>query len=420
MRSIPHIVVQHSEEAAILWLLRQAAVVAPHYTLSDLSKLDTRVEAHLQGLRIADSNGWNESVRQLSSGEIGEVFAAAVLAFESAIPARVELVLEAGTADPELFDGLVSALGWLSAPKALAHCGELISRQSPALREIGLSGMAVHRHNPGDALRKFIRDDNPRIRARAFRAAGELGRTELSNELGSGKSSTDPECRFWSVWSAALMTSEADALRQLHALATAAGGRQERALDLLIRRLPLSDAKAFQKELSRQAESKPAAILAAGFLGDPESITWLLEQMHVLPLARRAGEAFTSITGVDLAYHDLERKELPDFSAGPTEDPDDENIAPDPDENLPWPDPVLVQKWWEQNRARLSTGTRYLLGKPITNEWLQAVLRDGRQRQRSAAALELAIRTPGKPLFNCRAPGFLQIQLLGKPGSPFR
>jgi len=56
----------------------------------------------------------------------------------------------------------------------------------------------------------------------------------------------------------------------------------------------------------------------------------------------------------------------------------------------------------------------------MTIDWLKIVLRDGRQRQRAAAALELAIRQPGQPLFNVKAPGFRQIEILGKPGPSIR
>ena len=73
-----------------------------------------------------------------------------------------------------------------------------------------------------------------------------------------------------------------------------------------------------------------------------------------------------------------------------------------------------MKKSWDKNRGLFQNGTRYLLGKPITIEWLKSVLRDGRQRQRAAAALELAIRNPGQPLFNVAAPGFRQQQILGK------
>ena len=55
---IPEIVTQHAEEAAFLWLLRDGAVRVPHYQLPDLAKLDGRVEAHLDGLRVNGDPGW--------------------------------------------------------------------------------------------------------------------------------------------------------------------------------------------------------------------------------------------------------------------------------------------------------------------------------------------------------------------------
>ena len=119
------------------------------------------------------------------------------------------------------------------------------------------------------------------------------------------------------------------------------------------------------------------------------------------------------ITGVDIAYEDLGGEKPEGFDSGPTEDPNDENVEMDPDENLPWPDPPLIQKWWSNHRQNFQNGTRYLIGKPITEEWLQQVLRVGRQRQRTAAALELVLKRPGQPLFEVRAPGFRQQQMLG-------
>jgi hypothetical protein len=47
MPVVANVVSQHAEEAAILWILRRAAVSAPHYSLADLAKLDDRVDAHL-------------------------------------------------------------------------------------------------------------------------------------------------------------------------------------------------------------------------------------------------------------------------------------------------------------------------------------------------------------------------------------
>ena len=50
---------------------------------------------------------------------------------------------------------------------------------------------------------------------------------------------------------------------------------------------------------------------------------------------------------------------------------------------------LLQETWWEKNNFR--AGARYLVGKPITVEHCQQVLNTGFQRQRRAAALELAL-----------------------------
>jgi uncharacterized protein (TIGR02270 family) len=113
MSVIPVVLEQHAEEAAFLWLLRDSAVHEPHYSLYDLAHLDNRVEAHIDGLRIAGDEGWNILKQTLMWEDAGEVFAAAVLAFETGVEERIQAVLEAGSDDYELSRSLVSALGWL-------------------------------------------------------------------------------------------------------------------------------------------------------------------------------------------------------------------------------------------------------------------------------------------------------------------
>jgi uncharacterized protein (TIGR02270 family) len=120
----------------------------------------------------------------------------------------------------------------------------------------------------------------------------------------------------------------------------------------------------------------------------------------------------STITGAHIAYDKLEGKKPEGFQAGPTENPEDEDVAMDADYDLAWPDPEAVARWWESQKGNYHRGTRYLLGQPISVPWCQEVLRKGYQRQRAAAALELAVRQPGQGLFEVRAPGFRQQQLL--------
>jgi len=69
-----------------------------------------------------------------------------------------------------------------------------------------------------------------------------------------------------------------------------------------------------------------------------------------------------------------------------------------------------------RQRQPLLAGTAYL------DRVTCLALKNGYQRQRAAAALELAILKPGRPLFEVRAPGFRQQQLLqfrGLSSTPF-
>jgi uncharacterized protein (TIGR02270 family) len=140
--------------------------------------------------------------------------------------------------------------------------------------------------------------------------------------------------------------------------------------------------------------------------------------MEAPKLARIAGEAFAMITGVDLAYEDLEGEWPEGFEAGPTENPEDEDVAMDPDEDLAWPAPALIDRWWAANAERFPAGRRFLCGQPVSEAYCREVLRTGYQRQRIAAALDLALMRPERPLFEWRAPGFRQQRLLRPAAVP--
>jgi len=410
---IESIVEQHAEEAAFLWLLRDAAVQAPHYSLNDLADIDERVEAHIDGLRVAGEAGWSFCADALSQEEPGEVFAAAVLAFESGQDQRIKMVLEAAATDPELSRGLISALGWLRLDQVKEHIDQLLRSLTPELRRIGVAASAVHRQDPGSTLVDALNDENTFLKARAILAAGELGRIDLLPMLKKQLTAEDKDCQFWAGWSAVLLGDRGEALEFLKTLATSESPFRESALNLTLRVMDNTSTQNWLKEMSQQLAWLRYTVIGAGVAGAPVRIPWIIEHMEVPELARVAGEAFTMITGVDIAYEDLEGEWPEGFEAGPTESSEDEDVEMDSDEDLPWPDAQLIAEWWAKNKAAFRNGTRYLLGQPISPEHLHKVLRTGFQRQRAAAALELALLQPGQPLFEVRAPGFRQKQILG-------
>jgi uncharacterized protein (TIGR02270 family) len=270
----------------------------------------------------------------------------------------------------------------------------------------------VHRQDPGTPLAEALSDDNPYLKSRALRAAGELGRTDLLPLVSRGRDSGNAACRFGAAWSLALL-GDADAADPLWSFVKPEEVFAEEAVRIAMRRADPPKALLWQRAIAEDTQTRRLAAVGAGAIGDPVLVPWLFEQMKTPPLARVAGEAFTMITGVDIAYEDLEGERPEGFEAGPTENPEDENVEMDPDEDLPWPDPELIQGWWGRNKGQFRNGTRYLMGQPISSEHLNQVLRNGRQRQRAAAALELTLMQPGLPLFEVRAQGVRQQHLLG-------
>jgi len=412
------VVCQHVEEAAILWLRRDWAMTEPHYTLDDLAKLDGQLDAHLDGLRVAEAAApaaaWELCREELRWQEPGEVFAAAVLALESAESERLGNVLDLAAASCELSRPLVSALAWLPKELAWQYVPRFLGEHEPGLRRVGIAASAVAGCDPGAVLAESVDDQDELLSARSLRAIGELGRTDLLPALRVHLDDDAERCRCAAAWSAALLSPDDAAVRVLRRVAAEGKERSLAALQLAICRTVAAEARAWLLEFADQdASGVRTAVVGTGILGIVDLVPRLLERMETPALARVAGEAFSMITGVDLAEQDLEGDWPEGFEAGPNDDPADENVEVDPDENLPWPDVAKVKDWWMRHRDEFEPGVRYLCGRPMTEDWLEHVLRYGYQRQRAAAALELAIRRPGTPLFNVKAPGYRQQQLLG-------
>jgi uncharacterized protein (TIGR02270 family) len=194
----------------------------------------------------------------------------------------------------------------------------------------------------------------------------------------------------------------------LAAEAERGGPVAERAGATALRRMRGRPARELVERLGDRPRCARTAVIAAGALGDVELVPWLIERMRDPAVSRAAGEAFTLITGIDLKAAKLAAAAPERFRAGPSDDPADEDVAMDPDRDLPWPDAEAVGAAWERQRGSFLLGTRYLLGMPATPRFLAAVLARGGQRARAAAALELAVRRPREPLYEVRAPGFRQ------------
>lgn len=411
MPSIMTMVDQHAEEAGFLVVLRDHAVRAPHYDQDDLSNLDGRIDAHLDGLRIAGQTCLDMLLEQLAPHTTDEVFSAAVLAFESGNTAALSKLTEYLRSAEDAERSFIAALGWLDWVRVSPWIDRMLASPEPLFRRLGLAACGMHRHDPGPALLTGLSDADPSVLARAARTAGELRRRDLMPTIRAHRQHKDTAARFWANWAIAQMGDE-QALKPLRQYAEQPGEFQYRALCVLLAWQKRENSIAWIRQLIQNPGQQRVGIQAVGLLGDPVSVPWLIQQMSDLPHARVAGEAFSLITGADLALLDLELQDLPDFDAGPNDDPEDANVAMDPDENLPWPDPQLIAAWWQAHGGDFQAGVGYVLGLPQRESSFQQALVRGQQRQRIAAACGVARFRPTEVLFPTSAPAWRQKRLL--------
>ena len=410
---IEHIVNQYAEEASFLWLYRDQALGQPHYELKELAGLDNRVEAHIDGLRVAGDAGWEMCKNELAWNEAGEIFAASVLALESGIDERYNLVVDAASQELELVRGFVSAMGWLPIEKAKTYSEKLIAAESNMLRRMGIAGAAVHRMDPGPALLAAVQDEDPILRARALQAVGELGKKDLAYALLPYLNDDDADCRYHAAWSGALLGVPESVGVLQRIVEDAVNPHAEWVARVVPRCMNVEATAGWLKDVQTNPDLLRYVLIGMGASGNPAYISHLIDYMAIDDVARVAGESFSMITGIDLAYDGLERDWPEGFEAGPTEDPKDEDVEMDADEDLPWPEPTLIADWWANNQGAYQGGRRYLLGQPITSESVHVALCNGFQRQRAAAAIEQVLLSPSMPLFETRAPGFRQQRILG-------
>jgi uncharacterized protein (TIGR02270 family) len=408
----PAVVEEHAAEAAFEWTRRAGATRAYNYGLSDLARVDDRIDAHLHGLALAGEIGWQACVEQLELGP-GELFAAAVLAIGDR--QRLELVFEMAQAEPTWIDALVSAWGWARRERAEAALPGLFAADE-LRRFVGFAALAVRRAlPPATGILALIPREAPSwVLSRALRACGELGKLDEASFVEPSLASTASSVRLWAAWSLSLLVPR-------HSLATAVLCELAHdpacatvAADMAARTLAPRDGLAFYGELRARDATLKTALLAARAGGWTEVLDDVVTLTGHPDLARLAGQTFAHVTGIDLEYHDLDMDE-PEVAEEDV-DADAEQEAPaDPDAGLPVPDPDRLRKYWASVRHNYVAGSRYLNGQPISLSLeLENTLRSGMQPQRRAAALELSRATLGRPVYATSKPAMEQArELLG-------
>ncbi|TPK19652.1 TIGR02270 family protein [Mesorhizobium sp. B2-5-9] len=393
---IEHIVEQHAEDAAFLWLQRDRAADAPDQHLKNLRRVDDRIEAHVDGLRVAGEWGWQAAETAFDRyHEPGETFVAAVLAFESMSENRIGYILNLAEASPQLLRPVVSALGWVEPHRVQKWIPWLLEDPLSSRRLLGIAACSVRRIDPATRLSNLF-NEVPAVRARALRLAGEIGRVDLLSDIKAALHDPNETCRFWAAWSCVLLGDRCEALEVLRMHASADGIGWKGA-QLMLRAADHQNAVEWLLGLRGDRSKERLIAAGAAVVGDPIFVPWLTTRMRHHDLSRLAGESFATITGISLEERAMHVKA-----------PGDMDLANLPtgysrDENLVWPDVGKIREWWRENQTNFGQGMRYLHGKPLAAETVAQTFAQGTLRARRGAALDLALGAPETPLVNSSA-----------------
>ena len=390
---VENVVYQHAENVCFLWMQREQAVNEPHYSFKDLAHLDDRLEANIDGMRIAGIQGDPMLDEMIEMRDEGAHFGRALLALERGERDVFNALVSKADDEVAIQNELASALAWVAPVHLKETVKSLLESQNPIAFTLGYRACAAQGRNPGKYLGIGASHENAMVRACAYRTAADLADRQFYSEHPDIEMD-NPEVRIEQARGHAMLGNRSMARSVLESMAASGGSRAAEATSLLMLISDSRSGRAFLKKLSSTPGRERDVISGFGLLGDPVAMVWLINKSREPEFARVCGGAITMITGIDLAYEDLDLADEPEgFTAGPDDDPANVDVALDEDENLPWPDPERIEQWWASSGG-LAVGSLYLGGHRKEPDKLITVLRHGMQRQRNAAAQLLALQRP--------------------------
>lgn len=391
---------EHLEEADFLWHQRERALMDRVYDLDDLAELEERLLAHLDGLVLGQKEVWKLLEPKLAEGELGEVFAATFVALESGGPVRIDLVQRTfPEAEGAIFEGIRHALRHASSPAIEKIVRPCLNHERGVARAAAIE-VASFRRLPLDLslLQARLNDKDPLVAAAAANAVGRLRIAELKNEVESVLENESPEARFEAMRTGFLLRSE----KALNRCRQAVKEKREEAGEAIIL-LGLAGQNEDGLRLVNALEEASLvrnAITSLGFLGCVAAMDPLIQCAADPKLARLAGQAIQTLTGVDL---EKEKLLAPKTEPSEINAAEEDGFKEDPDERLPFPDSEKLQNWWRKNASRFGKKERYRKGLKYTPQGLIEILRTGTLAERHAAALELALIDPSRPFLETNA-----------------
>jgi uncharacterized protein (TIGR02270 family) len=362
LQFIPDILEEHFEELQFLWGQRQTALRSPRYTMRELSALEERIEAHVQGLLVAGEQMIGLVEEGLSGDDPLLAFAAAYALLRLKSEAAGKRVIEAfAQAKEGQLDGIREALCLAQDAALLPQLRQMLSSSPPPIAVAAAEVMGFQRP-PGIAREqwnKFLNHEDDAVRQAAWRAA----RLDIPQ----------PEATY----RVAFQDKSPDVQRE--ALMAAAWGRQPWLLEhcrkiagkstpenidglLVLAILGKPQDLYLMLDAGKAAGLGPQRFRVLGAFGHPAVMEMVLKGIGDKdPLtAVAAGQAFTKITGADIESD--KRVQVPPADGHEPDEFEKEFL-----DEVKLPDLDRARAHWSKVRDQFSKGSRWCRGLDLSN-----------------------------------------------------
>jgi uncharacterized protein (TIGR02270 family) len=383
---IEEIVREHAEGAAFAWDRAHRAWWHPAYDAVDCRELTVLCDEHLDGLRIAGADAIPVVTQLLTNlPGAGEVYVATLFAVEHQSDAVITAVAATVASNPRCVPGAAAALIDSQCKEISVLAGAWQQSQTPGLRRAALTADVARRGVAATAHIQFAtRDTSSLVRARAWRACGEL---RIVVDGGAAMSVEDDTERValqlmhgWRGKCPSIVDDPAQLL-------LASPRDRLRLLLLLGALLPASHAHTLSLAMLTTRDLAWYAPLLLAVNGSASHIETLMQWLSDDRLNPVAGYAISHLTGVDPIDAALL---VPHDEAGDEPTLGDEDDFGPFDELPRWIQSV-AEAWWSKHRGTMQRGERIVHGLPWGGAAFTELLKRGSQLQRHQSAYALAL-----------------------------
>ena len=359
---IPAIAEQHYEELQFLWTQRRHALRSAAYTMREMSRLEERIEAHVQGLLVLGEHLPEFVAPGLASADEMAAFAAACALLRLGTADAVEQVRDALlAAEGPRLAGVREALAHGPAQPLIPLLQSLFISAPPPLAVAAGEVLAFHRalQLSAEQLVPLLRDEAPAVRRGAWRIAAYCAVALSPTAYDVALDDDDPGVKAAAL-TAAAWNGYGGWLTHCRALADAPEPEGVPAIAMLAAVLPPQEYQAVTALAALPAFGPERHQIAASF-GHPVMIDFLLAEMESADpaTAAGAGAAFGRMLGVSVESG--RRVTLPPADGKAADEFEAEFL-----DEVQLPDVPRAREHWERVRPRLAHATRVAHGLDVS------------------------------------------------------